>query len=646
MTPRASIPLLIAFLAINLSASATVAREPGTDRDRDGVPESGSEVRLFEAPAVVDDVPDTRYVVRAIRTPGNNCQGMTYDGTFLWVVDNSSDVIHQIDPADGHTVKSFDAPYFSCQGLAWDGTWLWVSENGGFSGGLERLYKLDPATGDVISHVSLPTYWVHGITWDGSHLWAADFGVASMKRIDEATGDLLASISTPSGANIGAAWDGTYLWTDDFQTDLLYQLDPSDGSVIRTLPSPHTNPRDLAWDGEYLWVLTGVDGKTIYQVDVTREPNIACRIEYSLKHHGIGTAGRNTKGIAQTFTACSDGVVTRVVVEPFYFSTPEATFGISNGDQWWSPVYTQEVFLNAGGLSFITLDVPFPVEEGAVYAFGLITPEGGELALWEGHNGYLGGESVFIQANDHLLYSTPTADLTFDLIVETDDDTPPSLSVELTPDVLWPPNHKLVDVHATVTVTDDVDPNPTFVLSSIACSENGVSGAGKSAEDCIDGADYDTPDVDFRLRAERSGRRDGRLYEVVYRAQDASGNAATETLYVRVPHDQRSSGPQISAGGDEEDRPLADRLSVEPNPFNPTTNVRFQVAQAGPASVRVYDVHGALVRTLCDEIMGPGTHEVRWSGFDEGGRRVSSGIYFVRLVADRSSVTRKIVLLK
>ena len=116
------------------------------------------------------------------------------------------------------------------------------------------------------------------------------------------------------------------------------------------------------------------------------------------------------------------------------------------------------------------------------------------------------------------------------------DTTPPIISVTLSPDVLWPPNHKMIEISASVTISDDVDPSPTFVLTSIESNEpdNG-KGDGNTVGD-IQGDDLGTPDVSFQLRAERAGGGDGRIYTVTYTATDASGNSASGSATVTVPH--------------------------------------------------------------------------------------------------------------
>lgn len=83
-----------------------------------------------------------------------------------------------------------------------------------------------------------------------------------------------------------------------------------------------------------------------------------------------------------------------------------------------------------------------------------------------------------------------------------------------------------------------------------------------------------------------------------------------------------------------------------PNPFNPSTLLRFSVARTGPVRLSVYSVAGARVRTLVDGSLAAGPHEVRWDGKDDGGRDAGSGTYFVRLEGGGDPVSRKVVLLR
>jgi HYR domain-containing protein len=118
------------------------------------------------------------------------------------------------------------------------------------------------------------------------------------------------------------------------------------------------------------------------------------------------------------------------------------------------------------------------------------------------------------------------------------DTTPPDLTVTLSPAVLWPPDHKLVPITASITVRDTCDPNPIVRLISIKSSEadNGL-GDGDQPED-IQGAALGTDDRAFLLRSERSGLGSGRVYTVTYEASDHSGNTTRREATVTVPKHQ------------------------------------------------------------------------------------------------------------
>lgn len=83
-----------------------------------------------------------------------------------------------------------------------------------------------------------------------------------------------------------------------------------------------------------------------------------------------------------------------------------------------------------------------------------------------------------------------------------------------------------------------------------------------------------------------------------------------------------------------------------PNPFNPSTTIRFALAAPEHTRLAVYDTNGGLVRTLVDGTRGEGDHAVQWDGRDGRGKQVSSGVYFYRLTAGSVVESKKMVLLK
>jgi hypothetical protein len=83
-----------------------------------------------------------------------------------------------------------------------------------------------------------------------------------------------------------------------------------------------------------------------------------------------------------------------------------------------------------------------------------------------------------------------------------------------------------------------------------------------------------------------------------------------------------------------------------PNPFNPTTTIRFEIETAQHVRLDIYDVSGGLVRTLVDDMKAPGVNLVRWDGESRGGEPVSSGVYFARVQTSSRAATRKMILIR
>ncbi|MBN2555864.1 MAG: ExeM/NucH family extracellular endonuclease, partial [Anaerolineales bacterium] len=112
---------------------------------------------------------------------------------------------------------------------------------------------------------------------------------------------------------------------------------------------------------------------------------------------------------------------------------------------------------------------------------------------------------------------------------------PPEITITLTPDVLWPPNHQYVEVEAAVGAADNVDPAPVITFISVASNEpdNG-EGDGNTVDDIIV-----VDDFHFLLRAERAGGGSGRIYTVYYAAEDACGNVTLGSATVTVPRAHR-----------------------------------------------------------------------------------------------------------
>jgi hypothetical protein len=214
------------------------------------------------------------------------------------------------------------------------------------------------------------------------------------------------------------------------------------------------------------------------------------------------------------------------------------------------------------------------------------------------------------------------------------DQTAPSIiACALSPAELWPPNHKMVDVTASVTVADSGSGSAGFVLVSATSSEpdNGL-GDGDTANDIQD-FEIGKPDTQGQLRAERSGLGNGRVYTLTYRASDAAGNVQTCTATATVPHDQaptvraQSVRPQVQIGPSA--RPPAP--TVASTQSSPSNNVAapivFQAAgPIGPSIQSTIDAFRSALGRNNDNEAGPlpsGRREIDW---DDGGNNQTTAI--------------------
>ena len=70
---------------------------------------------------------------------------------------------------------------------------------------------------------------------------------------------------------------------------------------------------------------------------------------------------------------------------------------------------------------------------------------------------------------------------------------------------------------------------------------------------------------------------------------------------------------------------------ASPNPFNPQTTVRFDLARDGFIELHIYDMNGRRVRSLASGYMTAGGHAATWDGRNDGGLPLASGVYLFRL---------------
>ncbi len=215
--------------------------------------------------------------------------------------------------------------------------------------------------------------------------------------------------------------------------------------------------------------------------------------------------------------------------------------------------------------------------------------------------------------------------------------------------------NSIVALNSAVTMGDEIyNSSSTAQIASSLVYGSGGSGAGWDTSIGSDGGG--NLDADPRFRDVAAG--DARPWSSSP-AINAGDDASLPTgLTEDLDGQPRIYGAAVDMGayeyqgaptgiGDEDGPPAQPALyEVYPNPFNPLTTIRFFVAEAGPVSLRVYDVAGRLVCTLVDAWKPAGEHRANWNGRQAGASLAASGVYFLRLETGSTTTTRKVVMLK
>ncbi|MAD51180.1 MAG: T9SS type A sorting domain-containing protein [Candidatus Marinimicrobia bacterium] len=161
---------------------------------------------------------------------------------------------------------------------------------------------------------------------------------------------------------------------------------------------------------------------------------------------------------------------------------------------------------------------------------------------------------------------------------------------------------------------------------------------------------------------------EGHLFTIIYKAANGIENLpATITFYlddVKLPG--TSMAPDLlnvscsypdadnavtfntsEMGIDDEIIPTVFSLGQNfPNPFNPTTQIAFDLPEQATAKLVVYNLLGQQVNVLTDRYMNAGHHVFDWNGLDSGGKLVASGVYFYELRAGDFVAKKKMLLLR
>jgi hypothetical protein len=227
-----------------------------------------------------------------------------------------------------------------------------------------------------------------------------------------------------------------------------------------------------------------------------------------------------------------------------------------------------------------------------------------------------------------------------------------------TPSLMWSPNHDLVPISIAGVTDPDGDP-VTITVTGVTQDEplvghddDLVSLAGILQGNTCPDAVID-PQGGLRLRAERVGQGNGRVYVVSFTASDGRGGSSTCKVQVCVPHDAdhlvcvddrqdfSSLGP-CPEGGDVDQANAATAIGLRAMPIRgDLATIEYSLPVAGEVRIALYDVFGRRVAALGGSRQEAGSHRLTWSTSG-----LPRGLYYCRLNVGQATVTKTILVLR
>jgi hypothetical protein len=152
--------------------------------------------------------------------------------------------------------------------------------------------------------------------------------------------------------------------------------------------------------------------------------------------------------------------------------------------------------------------------------------------------------------------------------------------------------------------------------------------------------EYNPPEDDISLNNLIDIDGDNEL-ELVFSARTYS---PTETYKTYI----FSTGVTTSVMEDNNLKALTDYKLMQnfPNPFNPSTTIRYTITSPENISIKIYDVGGQLIKEINEDHTQAGEYNIIWDGKNNFGERVSSGTYFYQLSVGGYVEAKKMILLK
>jgi YVTN family beta-propeller protein len=258
-------------------------------------------------------------VVRTVSV-GEHPNGVSFDGTHVWVVNSGSDTVSDIDASTGtveRTIGVADPSYVSS-----DGSHVWVT-----SKALGTVTEINASTGTVEQTIGVGTE-AGGVSADGTHVWVAVHDPSAVKELNASTGAVEGTIAVEGGP-LQVSSDGTDVWVTTDYGPSIAEINASTGAVERTI-NISGSPEAVSSDGTHAWVTTGQ-----FVTEINASTGAVERTIEVSEARGVSSDGTHV-----WVTNVEEGTVTEINA---HTATVEGTIGVgsrplgvsSNGTNVW-----------------------------------------------------------------------------------------------------------------------------------------------------------------------------------------------------------------------------------------------------------------------------------------------------------------------
>jgi len=186
---------------------------------------------------------------------GSNISKLLYDGTYVWVVEWSSNKVERINPSTGAIVGS------PISVGANPGAAVIVNGHLFVGSGSNTVTDIDMSTASVTRTITLTGSNISGLFYDGTSIWAISWSSSKAERFNPSTGALVGSpVSVAPNPGMGILVNG-HLFVTGSGGSTVTDIDISTGTVTRTITLTGTNLAGSMFDGTNLWVTVFNDAK-------------------------------------------------------------------------------------------------------------------------------------------------------------------------------------------------------------------------------------------------------------------------------------------------------------------------------------------------------------------------------------------------